>query len=254
MSSENRQQLSDENLKKYLDYIEIKDISLEKPTIQLLNRLVFKHVSHIPYQNQTIFNQEKLNFDVKCIKAYPLNGKPYDPNAPSSHNILIVNIDKKLYLVDVGYGNNGIRFPVSFNYKETEVKEVFPGETYQLEVHKDYFQLNIKIKGDFVSMYRFNRPFEEIGQEETVKNMDKILDFKGMMPIRDLYLKISIITHEGRICFYSEPKNGINTCYMINEIFGDRNKKLYQNWDIFKSDVLKNTSIDISKTLNKYIK
>ena len=50
----------------------------------------------------------KLGFSCKRIKAYPLNGKPYNPNAPSSHNIIIADLNKKLFLIDVGYGNNSI--------------------------------------------------------------------------------------------------------------------------------------------------
>ena len=71
-------------------------------------------------------------------------------------------------------------------------------------------------------MYRFDRPFDEINVEETLENMKKILDFEGMMPIRDLYLKSSILTKDGKIGFYAEPKNGIKKAYLFKETLGEK--------------------------------
>ena len=249
--------ISDNNLDLYLKFIDVKKESLSLNEESLKN-LIFGHVSHIAYQNQTIYNRLPLNlepnsliekliinkeggmcyetsdllfnilkqlgFSAKRIKAYPLNGKPYNPKAPSSHNIIIVDLNSKLFLVDVGYGNNSIRYPVDFDFEKTNVKEVFPGENYKFEVNDTYFQLNILIKGKYESMYRFDKPFDEINVEETLENMKKILEFEGMMPIRDLYLKSSILTKEGKIGFYAEPKNGIKTAYMFTETFGERKK------------------------------
>ena len=274
--------LSDESFDLYLRFIEVTKESLALNE-ESLKALTFGHVSHIAYQNQTIYNKLPLNLDpealiqklvvnreggmcyetsdlfynvllkigfiCKKIKAYPLNAKPYNPKAPSSHNIIIVDLNKKLYLVDVGYGNNSIRYPVDFDFEKTNVKEVFPGETYEFEVKENYYQINIKIKQNFASMYRFDKPFEEINVEETLDNMKKILNFEGMMPIRDLYLKSSILTKEGKIGFYAEPKNGIETAYMFVETFGERKKEKFKSWSDFV-DRLKNIlGVDMSKTI-----
>ena len=274
--------LSDESFDLYLRFIEVTKESLALNE-ESLKALTFGHVSHIAYQNQTIYNKLPLNLDpealiqklvvnreggmcyetsdlfynvllkigfvCKKIKAYPLNAKPYNPKAPSSHNIIIVDLNKKLYLVDVGYGNNSIRYPVDFDFEKTNVKEVFPGETYEFEVKENYYQINIKIKQNFASMYRFDKPFEEINVEETLDNMKKILNYEGMMPIRDLYLKSSILTKEGKIGFYAEPKNGIETAYMFVETFGERKKEKFKSWSDFV-DRLKNIlGVDMSKTI-----
>lgn len=276
--------ISDENFDLYLEFLELKKESLSLDE-ESLKRLTFGHVSHIAYQNQTIYNRLpldleannlvkklvvrkeggmcyetsdlfynvliKLGFSAKRIKAYPLNGKPYNPKAPSSHNIIMVELNKKLFLIDVGYGNNSIRYPVDFDFEKTGIKKVFPGETYQLEVYDNYYQLNIEIKGKFESMYRFDRPFDEINVEETLDNMKKILEFEGMMPIRDLYLKSSILTKEGKTGFYAEPKNGIKTAYMFIEKLGLREKKKFETWNEFVSCLKMTLNVDMTKTIQE---
>lgn len=276
--------ISEQNLNLYLQFIEVKkeSLSLNEDT---LKKLTFGHVSHIAYQNQTIYNRLPLNlepnalitklvknkeggmcyetsdlfydvliqlgFSAKRIKAYPLNGKPYNPKAPSSHNIIIVDLNKKLFLIDVGYGNNSIRYPVDFDFEKTNIKEVFPGETYKFEINDNYFQINIKIKDKFESMYRFDKPFDEINVEETLENMKKILEFEGMMPIRDLYLKSSILTKEGKIGFYAEPKNGIKKAYMFTEILGERKKENFETWEEFVNRLKKTLNVDMAKTIKE---
>ena len=274
--------LSNNDLELYLEFTALKKeaLSLDEES---LKSLTFGHVSHIAYQNQTIYNRLPLNLDpnaliqklvknkeggmcyetsdlfydvllklgfsAKRIKAYPLNGKPYNPKAPSSHNIIIVELNSKLFLIDVGYGNNSMRYPVDFDFEKTNIKEVFPGENYKFEVNDNYFQLNIKIKDKYESMYRFDRPFDEINIEETLENMKKILEFEGMMPIRDLYLKSSILTKEGKIGFYAEPKNGIKTAYMFTETFGERKKEFFQTWDEFVKRLNDTLRVNMAKTI-----
>ena len=279
--------ISKESLDLYLKFIGVKkdSISLDEDS---LKKLAFGHVSHIAYQNQTIYNKlplnlnpeyliqklvknkeggmcyetsdlffavlVKLGFKSKRIKAYPLNGKPYNPKAPSSHNIIIVDINGKLFLIDVGYGNNSLRYPVDFNFEKTNIKEVFKGEVYEFEVHDNYYQLNIKIKDKFESMYRFNRPFEEIDEKETLENMDKILNYDGMMPIRDLYLKSSLLNDKGKIGFYAEPKNGISKAYKFTEEQGNRNKFFFKNWEEFIDELKKTLNVDMSETIKNNAK
>ena len=159
-----------------------------------------------------------------------------------------------MFLIDVGYGNNSMRYPVDFDFEKTNIKEVFPGETYKFEVNDNYFQLNIKIKDKFESMYRFDKPFDEINVEETLENMKKILEFEGMMPIRDLYLKSSILTKEGKIGFYAEPKYGIKKAYMFTEILGERKKENFETWDEFINRLKKTLDVDMAKTIKENAK
>ena len=256
--------ISEQNLNLYLQFIEVKkeSLSLNEDTLKKLtfgqpNALITKLVKNkeggMCYETSDLFYDVliQLGFSAKRIKAYPLNGKPYNPKAPSSHNIIIVDLNKKLFLIDVGYGNNSIRYPVDFDFEKTNIKEVFPGETYKFEINDNYFQINIKIKDKFESMYRFDKPFDEINVEETLENMKKILEFEGMMPIRDLYLKSSILTKEGKIGFYAEPKNGIKKAYMFTEILGERKKENFETWEEFVNRLKKTLNVDMAKTIKE---
>ena len=77
----------------------------------------------------------------------------------------------------------------------------------------------------------------------------KILEFEGMMPIRDLYLKSSILNKEEKIGFYAEPKNGIKTAYMFTETFGERKKEFFQTWEEFVVRLKKTLNVDMTKTI-----
>lgn len=267
------------DMTKYLNKIQVNNhISDLNPSLQNLNLLTNKHVTNIPYQNfaiyfrttpdispislekklldnneggmcyetsELLFNAlESLNFDVKRVPAFPLNNKPFNPNIPSSHNILLVTIDHEKFLIDVGYGNNSIRYPLKFTFDQTEEIEPFPNEQYQLLSSTDYYQLNLKINNEWASLYRFNRPLQFIDFNETRDNMHNMFAYKGMLPIRDLYLKASILTDTGRIGFYVEPENSIASAYKSSISENEMNKKTYSNSEEFINDLLNNTGIN----------
>ena len=80
--------------------------------------------------------------------------------------------------------------------------------------------------------------------------MEDLLTFDGFIPIRDLYIKASKLTPDGRIGFYAEPKKGIESAYCVKEHQGERTKINYSNWQDFLQDVHKHLNIDFSKTLH----
>ena len=153
-------------------------------------------------------------------------------------------------MIDVGYGNNSIRYPINFNFEQSEEKEVFTNEIYQLVCEKDYYQLNLKINDQFSSLYRFDRPFKTITKQETLQNMVDLLAFDGFISIRDLYIKASKLTPDGRIDFYAEPKKGIESAYCSKEYQGKRIRINYSNWQDFIQDVYGHLGIDFLKTLH----
>jgi len=281
LQQENRisQQNTQINIGKYLSVIGIrKDIALG-PSIETLRLVVNKHVMNIPYQNfdiyfhngkilnlsseglqQKLLDQRRgggcyetsellynalfaLGFDVKRIPAFPLNNKPFNPLIPSSHNILLVSINNKFFLIDVGCGNNSLRYPVEFSFEKTEEREVYPGEIYQLVCTDNYYQLNLKIKGEWASLYRFDRPLNFINLEQTIRNLQNMMTCPERLPIRDVYVKTSILTENGRIGFYIEPKQLISSAYKLYIEAGKENKKLYNSYEEFASDILHDTGL-----------
>jgi len=267
------------DVEKYLGVIGIqKDITLN-PSIETLRLIVNRHVTSIPYQNFDIYfyngkipdlsleeiqlkllDQRSggmcyetsellygvlsiLGFDVKRIPAFILNNKPFNQLIPSSHNILLVNTEHRSFLVDVGYGNDSLRYPIEFGFKENEEREIFPGERYQLICTDDYYQLNLRIKGEWASLYRFDRPLNFIDLEQTICNLQNLLVCPETLPIRDVYIKTSILTKDGRIGFYIEPKQHILSAYKIHAQYGEENKKFYSNYKDFAYDVLKHVGL-----------
>jgi N-hydroxyarylamine O-acetyltransferase len=59
---------------------------------------------------------EALGFDVHRMPVYCTYFEPYYVGSAkkSTHNILVVNIDGKQYLVDIGFGYNSLRYPIEF--------------------------------------------------------------------------------------------------------------------------------------------
>lgn len=287
LQQENRtpQQNKQINIEKYLSVIGIqKNIALDT-SIETLRLVVNKHVMSIPYQNfdiyfhngkilnlsseglqQKLLDQRRgggcyetsellynalsvLGFDVKRIPAFPLNNKPFNPLIPSSHNILLVSINNKFFLIDVGYGNNSLRYPVEFSFERTEEQEVYPGEVYQLVCNDNYYQLNLKIKGEWASLYRFDRPLNFINSEQTIRNLQNTMACPERIPIRDVYVKISILTEDGRIGFYIEPKQPISSAYKLYIKTGKENKKLYNSYEEFTGDILRDIGLLIPEEL-----
>ncbi len=271
-------------LNQYSNVLNITKDVLETPSTENLRLIVSKHAESIPYQNFSIFYDKKasdlsieslqsrlliqkeggacyetsellfnvlqlIGYDIKRVPAFPLNNKPYNPLIPSSHNILLVNIDSNLFLIDVGYGINSVRFPLNFNFSETEEVEILPNERYQLLCFPEYYQLNLKIKDEWASLYRFDRPFQFINLEQTVHNFEGMFTCTQMLPIRDIYIKASILTSNGRIGFYVEPEQTMSTAYKFIDSDGKISKVYYKTPEEFTSDISKETALKIPEAL-----
>lgn len=281
LQQENRasQQNKQINIEKYLSVIGVQNDIALSPSIETLRLVVNKHVMSIPYQNfdiyfhngrilnlssealqQKLLDQRRgggcyetsellynalvvLGFDVKRIPVFPLNNKPFNPLIPSSHNILLVIINNKFFLIDVGYGNNSLRYPVEFSFEKTEEQEAYPGEIYQLVCNDNYYQLNLKIKGEWASLYRFDRPLNFIDLEQTVRNVQNMMACPERLPIRDVYIKASILIEDGRVGFYLEPKQPISSAYKLYIKAGKENKKLYNSYEEFAGDIFYDTGL-----------
>ncbi|MDR1390947.1 MAG: arylamine N-acetyltransferase [Holosporales bacterium] len=265
-------------VEQYSEVIGVPKETLLVPSIDALRFIVSKHVERIPYQNFGIFYDKKasdlsvealihrlliqkeggacyetsellfnvlnsVGYDVKRIAAFPLNNKPFNPRIPSSHNVLLVKIEGRSLLVDVGYGINSVRFPILFGFSETEEQEVFTNEKYQLVCAPDYYQLNLQIKGEWASLYRFDRPLKFIDLAQTTQNFQSMFACSEMLPIRDIYVKSSILTPDGRIGFYVEPNRGMSSAYKFIDYKGEVSKEFYKTSQELVEDIFKTTGL-----------
>ena len=262
-------------LEKYFDKIGIPAqffVGL-RPSVESLYFIVNKHVMAIPYQNFSLFFKEKpidmsvsslterlvhqkqggmcyehsellyhallsLGFDVRRVPAFILNNKPFDASMPSAHNISIVLLEKKFFLIDVGFGYNSLRYPLALDLDKTQEISLFKNEQYQL-VHADrYVQLNVLQNNNWFSLYRMKKPFEFIDFHNTESNYHTLLQFPGCMPIRDSYIKAGMITPQGRECFHFEPKKGTKPlAFRTTIVFGKENTRHYDRFVDFKKDL-----------------
>ncbi|BES97027.1 Hypothetical protein NTJ_09839 [Nesidiocoris tenuis] len=211
--------------------------------LNLLKSLVYNHVSNINYQNYDLLTGKeildmtpngllqrllvdrrggmcyetselmfyvlfKLGFDVRRVAVSVLNDTNYDPTEPLVHNILIVHLDGKMYLVDIGFGYNSIRWPVEFDFEKTEEKFVIPGEKYQLICEEDYYQLNLFIKDRYASLYRFPRPITYIDHKQSMAYYHDLVTLPQTLYIRDSGIYFGVIVEGGRFCFSCDYTDG----------------------------------------------
>ena len=94
------------------------------------------------------------------------------------------------------------------NLRTSEDILISEGCKYKLEVFESYYELHWKIKESYLLMYRFDRDMDtglpKISDKENTLEMCKNLyEGPGIIPIRDVYLKIAFKTNDSTLDFYS---------------------------------------------------
>ena len=98
------------------------------------------------------------------------------------------------------------RYPIKVNLDNTESMTICEGDTYKLEVGDQAYQLYWLLKGSYYLMYRFERNTDTgmpriVNKKETLKMCQELYDAPGVIPIRDIYVKISLQTSNSRLDF-----------------------------------------------------
>lgn len=93
---------------------------------------------------------ESIGFDVK-----PLIGRAGAATDTSgrTHLVLLVSLDGKKYLVDVGYGGLVPPSPLLF---ELDITQQTPNEDYRIVNFEDEYRLEIKLLGKWKRLYEFS--------------------------------------------------------------------------------------------------
>lgn len=181
---------------------------------------------------------QAIGFDARRVAAFPLNNKPFDPQMPSTHNTTVVSVENRFFLADVGYGYNSFRYPLELNLGTSVETTLFTGERYLLTEGADYYQINMWQDDSWFSLYRFSRPIQYIDHQKTVENYHRLLEYKGCVPIRDLYLKSGIVTDTGRSCFHFEPREDSSLyAYQTKVTYGKPSIQTYGQSSSFKKDL-----------------
>ncbi|CAB0003501.1 unnamed protein product [Nesidiocoris tenuis] len=169
----------------------------------LMQRLLVDKRGGICYELCELFLHvlQLFKFDTLRVPVFNLvYGQVYDRSLTNNHNIVVVNLGGKKYLVDNTYGFNALREPLEFSFEEDEEKSIGP-DKYRLECFDDHYKLSLWLKNAWAAMYRFDRPLAPMDWDESMDNIRRFLTSPETIPIRDSVLKIGIITHDDRIGF-----------------------------------------------------
>jgi len=255
------------------------------PSISMLSQIVSQHLKTVPYQNfrlhlkkyplkdlslpdlqyhavtqhqgggcyevsEVMFNAlSHLGYDVYRIPTHILDNSPFDPEIPATHNILLVFLNDKSYIVDVGYAYNSLRYPMECSFKKTEIVTMLPLEIYKLEKHDGYYQMNMSIKDKWGTCYRFDDPIPSVGYNTTMKMFRDMYTLPKNIPIRDNHLKIGKLTDTGRIGFHCEFGDKFLASKFETNLDGKLEKVWYNTFEEFQAIVKKLIGLDFpSKT------
>ncbi|MGD9726714.1 MAG: arylamine N-acetyltransferase [Nitrospiraceae bacterium] len=160
---------------------------LRTPTLDTLRAIQLKHSETIPFENLNplmgwpvsldleslqrkmvaegrggyCFEQnlllkhalDALGFDVTGLAARVLWNTPDGVVLPRTHMLLLVVLDGRRYIVDVGFGGVTLTGPLRL---ESDVEQATPHEPFRLIAIDDEFIEQVKIGGHWVSLYRFD--------------------------------------------------------------------------------------------------
>ena len=201
---------------------------LVKPTLELLIKLHEQHVFSIPFENLSIHMNQQIHIDIHSIfkklvenkrggYCYEMNGLFYAilktlgfnvqlhlaevseqgsdlHSREPTHLMLIVYIDNRNYLVDVGFGRNGLIRPLALEIENFKPRQIY-STTFEVRYEKEYGYLyGVHFNGKFNIEYRFDLPIE------------KRLKLKDLQAYSD---DISTRSHFAKMILVSMPtKNG----------------------------------------------
>ncbi len=94
-----------------------------------------------------------LGFSINEHAARVLWNVPAGVNTPREHMLLLVDLDGKRYLVDVGFGGNVLTAPLLLNSTE---EQATPHEPFQVLKDGDRYILQFKFRGNWAKLYRFD--------------------------------------------------------------------------------------------------
>ena len=94
-----------------------------------------------------------LGFQVTCLAARVQWNHPDGAVNPRSHMLLLVHLQEGPYIADVGFGGVTLTAPLKL---ESNIEQPTPHEPFRLVTQGDVFVEQVKIAGEWKSLYRFD--------------------------------------------------------------------------------------------------
>jgi N-hydroxyarylamine O-acetyltransferase len=107
------------------------------------------------FEHNLLFKQmlKTVGFSVTGLAARVRWNKSEDEITPRGHMLLLVNIDGKDYIADVGFGGSTLSTPLLLN---PDIVQQTPHGPYRLISREDEYLLQIQLKDEWSSLYQFN--------------------------------------------------------------------------------------------------
>jgi len=154
-----------------------------------------------------------LGYNVTRVASWVLNGRELRQEMQRTHNILVITIDDKHYLVDTGFGRRSPRYPLRVSFTQSEEIECCEGERYRLEVTPGVFTLFEQLADNsWFPLYAFPREADTnfpstVTRKETDRMFEELYTSTELIVIRDVKMCINLQTIDSRINFMSHGES-----------------------------------------------
>jgi N-hydroxyarylamine O-acetyltransferase len=169
----------------YLKRIKLTDATPE-PTLKFITKMMQQHLFTIPFENLDVQagkivslvpeeivdkivhqNRGGYCYEVNGLLAMALqklgiscyftaaHSMTYGVRRPRTHAVIIAKIEGNLYLLDTGFGSNGIRLPMALSIVNQEIVQDF--QQYKLEKKGSDFNLYTLVQETLTPQYSFKK-------------------------------------------------------------------------------------------------
>ena len=135
-----------------IDVLNGRGISLEPD--DLVNKLIHQGRGGYCFELNGLFTMvlDELGVPYRMLAARPLVG---DANRPRTHMALVVELDNKRWLCDLGYGRYGIRQPVDLEQLNVSIQQ--QDDFYRLSCNPEgIYLLEAEVDGDWLAQIEFD--------------------------------------------------------------------------------------------------
>jgi N-hydroxyarylamine O-acetyltransferase len=142
------------------------EVSLDPSS--LFHKLVEEQRGGYCFEQNALFSEVLLNlgFQVKGLAARVVWNRSEEAPSARSHMLLLIRIDQKEFIADVGFGGITLTSPLEFiNNKEQKTTH----EYFRIREEKDFFKLQVKILNEWKSLYTFDLQ-EQFGVDYEISN------------------------------------------------------------------------------------
>jgi N-hydroxyarylamine O-acetyltransferase len=138
-----------ENLNPFLGW----PVRLDAPSLQ--QKLVRDRRGGYCYEHNLLLSHvlRRLGFQVRWLAARVLWNVPEGTMRPRSHMLLLIDLDNRRYVADVGFG--GLTLTASLRL-QIDIEQSTPHEVFRLQVSGDGFVMQAKVSETWRSLYAFD--------------------------------------------------------------------------------------------------